>query len=50
MQWTSGTLITVGWSRNEDLLCIQEDGAVLVYDMFGNYQYTFNMGQVSLLT
>lgn len=27
-------------------MCVQEDGAVLLYDMFGNYQHTFNMGQV----
>ena len=46
VKWTSGFLLTLGWSRGEDLVCVQEDGAVLLYDMFGNYQHTFNMGQV----
>ncbi|KAK3890447.1 hypothetical protein Pcinc_005604 [Petrolisthes cinctipes] len=44
-KWTSGFLMSFGWSRNEDLVCVQEDGAVTLYDMFGNYKHTFNMGQ-----
>jgi hypothetical protein len=36
----------MGWSHQEELLCIQEDGMVLIYDMFGNYQHTFSMGEV----
>ncbi|KAL1140171.1 hypothetical protein AAG570_000103 [Ranatra chinensis] len=43
--WSSGRVTEMGWSSNLDLLCIQEDGAVLIYDMFGNYQHTFGMGQ-----
>lgn len=35
----------MGWSDGEQLLCVQESGDVLVYDMFGAYQRTFNMGQ-----
>lgn len=44
-KWMGGYLLAFGWSRSEDLVCVQEDGAVLLYDMFGNYQHTFNMGQ-----
>ncbi|XP_014227020.1 vacuolar protein sorting-associated protein 16 homolog [Trichogramma pretiosum] len=44
IHWTSGQLIAMGWSHQEDLLCIQEDGMVLMYDMFGTYQHTFSMG------
>ncbi|XP_043465460.1 vacuolar protein sorting-associated protein 16 homolog [Leptopilina heterotoma] len=44
LQWTSGQLVTLGWSHQEELLCIQEDGMVLIYDMFGNYQHAFSMG------
>ncbi|XP_071521416.1 vacuolar protein sorting-associated protein 16 homolog [Panulirus ornatus] len=44
-KWTSGFLLSLGWSRSEDLVCVQEDGAVLLYDMFGTYQHTFNMGE-----
>lgn len=38
----------MGWSQQEELLCVQEDGMVLIYDMFGNYQHTFSMGNVML--
>ncbi|XP_004930556.1 vacuolar protein sorting-associated protein 16 homolog [Bombyx mori] len=43
--WNSGVLLHIGWSDGEQLLCIQESGDVLIYDMFGAYQKTFNMGQ-----
>ncbi|XP_071505509.1 vacuolar protein sorting-associated protein 16 homolog [Diadema antillarum] len=45
INWDSGHVIHIGWSTAEDLLCIQEDGTVLVYDIFGKYQRNFNMGQ-----
>lgn len=35
----------MGWSDGEQLLCVQESGDVLIYDMFGAYQKTFSMGQ-----
>lgn len=44
-QWNSGELVHMGWSDAEQLLCVQQSGDVLVYDMFGAYQRTFNMGQ-----
>ncbi|XP_041968252.1 vacuolar protein sorting-associated protein 16 homolog isoform X2 [Aricia agestis] len=43
--WNSGVLIHMGWSDAEQLLCVQESGDVLIYDMFGAYQKTFSMGQ-----
>ncbi|XP_072929304.1 vacuolar protein sorting-associated protein 16 homolog [Epargyreus clarus] len=43
--WNSGVLIHMGWSDGEQLLCVQESGDVLIYDMFGAYQKTFSMGQ-----
>jgi vacuolar protein sorting-associated protein 16 len=45
-QWNSGTLLRVGWSCCEDLVCVQDDGSVLIYDLFGNFKKTFTMGQV----
>ena len=46
-QWgRASPIIQLGWSSNEDLLCIQDDGSILVYDIFGVYQRTFSMGQV----
>ncbi|XP_023943349.1 vacuolar protein sorting-associated protein 16 homolog [Bicyclus anynana] len=43
--WNSGNLVHMGWSDGEQLLCVQESGDVLLYDMFGAYQKTFSMGQ-----
>ncbi|KPJ12917.1 Vacuolar protein sorting-associated protein 16-like [Papilio machaon] len=43
--WNSGVLIHMGWSDAEQLLCVQESGDVLIYDMFGAYQKTFSLGQ-----
>ncbi|XP_059053540.1 vacuolar protein sorting-associated protein 16 homolog [Achroia grisella] len=43
--WNSGVLVHMGWSDSEQLLCVQESGDVLIYDMFGAYQKSFNLGQ-----
>ncbi|XP_046967417.1 vacuolar protein sorting-associated protein 16 homolog [Vanessa cardui] len=43
--WNNGVLVHMGWSDGEQLLCVQESGDVLIYDMFGAYQKTFSMGQ-----
>ena len=46
LQWSSGRIMKMGWSIMEDLLFVQEDGVVLVYDMFLAFKRTFSMGQV----
>lgn len=48
-QWKSGPLVQLGWTVTDELLCIQEDGSVLIYDLFGSFKRHFSMGQVSLL-
>lgn len=45
-QWNSGTIVKMGWTIMEDLLFVQDDGVVLVYDMFLTFKRTFSMGQV----
>lgn len=45
INWNSGVLLTMGWSDSEELLCVQEDGLVLIYNIFGQYQHKFSMGQ-----
>lgn len=35
----------MGWTDTEELLCIQDDGIVLSYDMFGKFHHSFSMGQ-----
>jgi len=44
-KWNSGKLIGISWSASEDLICIQDDGTVLIYDMFGAFKRTVGMGQ-----
>lgn len=45
-QWKSGPVVHLGWSVNDELLCVQEDGTVLIYDLFGSFKRHFSMGQV----
>ncbi|CAG0912361.1 unnamed protein product [Notodromas monacha] len=49
IKWNSGPILELGWSDTEDLIVVQEDGQVLLYDYLGNYRRTFAMGQVSFL-
>lgn len=35
----------MGWSNDEKLICIQEDGMVVLHDMFGNCLHTFSISQ-----
>ena len=46
LQWNSGKIKKMGWSNTEDLLFVQDDGVVIVYDYFLNFKRTFGMGQV----
>ncbi|KAJ8307571.1 hypothetical protein KUTeg_015655 [Tegillarca granosa] len=45
IRWNSGQVIKMGWSHMEDIMFIQDDGVVLVYDLFLNFKRTFGMGQ-----
>nr|DBA20146.1 TPA: hypothetical protein GDO54_015871 [Pyxicephalus adspersus] len=42
--WKSGQVVHLGWTVSEDLVCIQEDGTVLIYDIFCVFKLTFSMG------
>uniref|UniRef100_W5MDE9 Vacuolar protein sorting-associated protein 16 homolog n=1 Tax=Lepisosteus oculatus TaxID=7918 RepID=W5MDE9_LEPOC len=42
--WKSGTVVALGWTVSDDLLCVQEDGSVLLYDLFGDFKRHFSMG------
>ncbi|KFP76710.1 Vacuolar protein sorting-associated protein 16, partial [Acanthisitta chloris] len=42
--WKSGPLVHLGWTAGEDLLCIQEDGTVLIYNLFCEFKRHFSMG------
>lgn len=41
--WDKGQLVQLGWSSTEELLCVQEDGKVLIYNMFGVYQHAWDI-------
>lgn len=43
--WKSGSVVQLGWTVSDELLCIQEDGTVLIYDLFGSFKRHFSMGQ-----
>uniref|UniRef100_A0A3B3ZYC1 Vacuolar protein sorting-associated protein 16 homolog n=1 Tax=Periophthalmus magnuspinnatus TaxID=409849 RepID=A0A3B3ZYC1_9GOBI len=43
--WKSGVVLQLGWSVSDELLCVQEDGTVLIYDLFGSFKRHFSMGQ-----
>ena len=46
-QWDGAAIVQMGWSVSEDLLCVADDGSVLVYDIHGAIKKTLTMGQVS---
>lgn len=47
--WKSGPVVSLGWSAEEELLCVQEDGVVLVYGLHGDFRRHFSMGNVGAL-
>lgn len=47
IKWNSGKLVHMGWTSTEELLCIQDDGTVLFYDMHGNFISSTSMRQES---
>ncbi|XP_072335471.1 vacuolar protein sorting-associated protein 16 homolog [Scyliorhinus torazame] len=42
--WKSGIVVHIGWTTREDLLFIQDDGTVLIHDIFGTFKRHFSMG------
>ena len=40
----------MGWSVTEDLLCVADDGIVMVYDIHGAIKKILSMGQVSFIS
>ncbi|CAG9864088.1 unnamed protein product [Phyllotreta striolata] len=44
-KWSRRPIVHMGWTNDEELLCVQEDGMVVKHDMFGKYLHTFSIGQ-----
>lgn len=45
IKWKNGEIALIGWSNSEDLLIVQDDGTVYVYDIFGTLQNSFILDQ-----
>ena len=46
-QWDyAGRLVAMDWSLHEDLICVQDDGSVMLYDIHGQFKRMFSMGAV----
>eukprot|EP01112_Ceratiomyxa_fruticulosa_P007909 TRINITY_DN2060_c0_g1_i1.p1 TRINITY_DN2060_c0_g1~~TRINITY_DN2060_c0_g1_i1.p1 ORF type:complete len:827 (+),score=180.52 TRINITY_DN2060_c0_g1_i1:187-2667(+) len=43
--WEKSRLVGMGWSEGERLLCVLEDGTVLMYSVFGELISQFSMGR-----
>uniref|UniRef100_A0A1A9UWX3 Vacuolar protein sorting-associated protein 16 homolog n=1 Tax=Glossina austeni TaxID=7395 RepID=A0A1A9UWX3_GLOAU len=48
--WNHGKLISMGWSDMEELICVQDDALVFIYDIFGQEKESYSMGQEASLT
>jgi hypothetical protein len=44
-KWTKRPIVCMGWSNDEKLICVQEDGMVVLHDIFGKYLHTFSVIQ-----
>ncbi|KAG5894092.1 hypothetical protein JTB14_003948 [Gonioctena quinquepunctata] len=44
-KWTRRPIVHMGWTNEEELICIQEDGMVVTHDMFGKYHHLFSISQ-----
>ncbi|EDW82995.1 uncharacterized protein Dwil_GK22550 [Drosophila willistoni] len=48
--WNHGKLIAMGWSDTEELICVQENAKVFVYDMFGTEKESYTFGDEASVT
>uniref|UniRef100_A0A0K8U911 Vacuolar protein sorting-associated protein 16 homolog n=1 Tax=Bactrocera latifrons TaxID=174628 RepID=A0A0K8U911_BACLA len=48
--WNHGKIIKMGWSDVEELICVQDDALVFIFDMFGKEKESYSMGQEASLT
>ncbi|XP_055381224.1 vacuolar protein sorting-associated protein 16 homolog [Condylostylus longicornis] len=50
IKWKHGHLLAMGWNESEELLCVQNDGLVFIYDMFGQEKHHLSICQEASLT
>ena len=39
-QWEGGRVVELGWTTSENLVCVLEDGSMIVYDINGQLLYS----------
>ncbi|XP_044761312.1 vacuolar protein sorting-associated protein 16 homolog [Coccinella septempunctata] len=44
-KWTRRPIVKMGWSNEEKFVCIQEDGMIVIHDIFGKFLHTFLISQ-----
>lgn len=44
-KWARRPIVKMGWSNEEKFVCIQEDGMIVIHDMFGKFVHTFLINQ-----
>ena len=49
IQWEGGRVIELGWTLSENLVCVLEDGSMIVYDINGQLLYSRIIQRVSLV-
>ncbi|KAK4881688.1 hypothetical protein RN001_005007 [Aquatica leii] len=45
IKWTRRPIIKMGWSIDEKFICVQDDGQVVMHDLFGNFIQAFTLCQ-----
>lgn len=49
MQWEGGRIIGLGWTSSENLVCVLDEGTMVVYDLHGERVYSRPIARVSAL-
>ncbi|KAF2892196.1 hypothetical protein ILUMI_13977 [Ignelater luminosus] len=45
IKWNRRPIIKMGWSIDEKFICVQDDGQVVIHDLFGNFLQAFTLCQ-----
>ena len=47
LQWEGGAIVGLGWTTSENLVCILEEGTMVVYDLRGEQVFARVIARVS---
>ena len=48
LQWEGGRVMGMGWTSSENLVCVLEEGTMVVYSIHGQNIYTRILARVCL--